>query len=407
MGTWTFPVREGETLAPRPGLEAPASAPICHRPAAEPGAAMSRFEVREISPDDAVGLRELIRLPREVSRNDPFFSPLSESKVLAELRNPLPGVRQRILAVFEKGRLTARLAARLTPPAEGSGPAPIGILGFFEAFDRPEAVAALLGMATGWLRDQEAARVVGPIDGDTWHRYRWNVGPWDRPPFLMEPWNPPYYARLFEKSGFRPTEEYSSRRIEDVGASAEAIREKHVLAERAGYRFRGTDRGPLTVELRRIHEASLACFRGNPFYSDIPADRFLALYDGAERLIEPELLQIAEAPDGSLAGFLFSLPDRERAVRFLARHPGPIGKLGFAALRHSVGAVNYKTLAVVPDHRRSGLGGALLYLAYRAALGRGWRSANHCLIREGNVSERYGRDQGAIFRRYVLFEQGG
>ncbi len=73
----------------------------------------------------------------------------------------------------------------------------LGLIGFFEAANEPEPVRELLREAASWLRAQGAKQVVGPMDGDTWHRYRVNAGPFDEPPFLLEPVNPPYYRDLW------------------------------------------------------------------------------------------------------------------------------------------------------------------------------------------------------------------
>jgi GNAT superfamily N-acetyltransferase len=275
------------------------------------------------------------------------------------------------LVAFRDGRPVARVAAIVR---DGDG-----LLGWFEARDDQEAVRELLLAAVSWLRQRGAAAIVGPMDGDTWHRYRINAGPFDLPPFLLEPVNPPYYARLWESAGFTVIESYSSKRIDDVGPLAARLaptRERLLLR---GYRFRTIDPARLSEELGLVYELSLEIFRANAFYSDISRDDFLKLYEGIERLLVPELVWFASDADGNDAGFIFAYPDT------------------------AAGVVNYKTIGVTDAYRRTGLASALQSCAYDAALARGLRIANHCLMREGNASQSLDGSTGYPFRRYLLY----
>lgn len=307
-------------------------------------------------------LEAFLRLPERVYAGDPFYIPTRREDVLATLRGA-----QKFWVALEGGEPVARVAAWRSPS--------LGILGLFEALDgHPEAVAKLFREAAGWL-DRET--VVGPMDGDTWHRYRVNVGPFDEPPFLGEPYNPPYYEALWTANGFSVLERYSSKRV-DPAAVVVFLEDKRNTALAAGYRLRSLDRGRFRDELRTIYELSRRIFDRNFLYSEISEDDFLRLYDGAERLIDPELVLFAHAPDGEPAGFLFAYPDRG-------------------------GAVDFKTLGVLPGHRRSGVAAALFYEGHRRAAEKGFRIANHCLFKEGNPSGDLDGGAGSLLRTYHLY----
>lgn len=266
----------------------------------------------------------------------------------------------------------ARVAARLSGE--------LGMLGFFEASNEPDAVRGLLHDAARWLRDHGARRVIGPIDGDTWHRYRVNVGPFDTPQFLLEPWNPEYYAALWESAGFTVAESYSSKRVDDVASLAVELAPMQDRAASRGYRLRPIDPRRLRDELALIWDISRAIFRDNAFYAGISLDEFLGLYDGIERLLVPELVLFAESAEGETAGFLFAYPD-----------PAPR-------------VVDYKTIGVLPQHRRGYVGWAMLHRVYTAALAMGRDVAYHCLMRDGNPSQSMDSGHATTFRRYLLYE---
>ncbi len=255
----------------------------------------------------------------------------------------------------------------------------LGMIGFFEAENEPDAVGSMLREGAAYLRKQGARRVVGPMDLDTWHRYRVNAGPFEEPPFLLEPVNPPYYDALWRDAGAAVEERYSSKRVQDVAPLVEQLAPMHERAVRRGYRLRPFNVDRIDDELTLVWKLSLEIFRGNPFYFDISLDAFLKLYAGIERLLVPELVLFAETAAGEPVGFLFAYPDTAAHI------------------------VDYKTIGVVPAHRRGYLGWALIHRAYTGALALGRPVANHCLMHESNASQSMDAGHGVTFREYYLY----
>lgn len=352
--------------------------------------------------------RHFFALPRRIYRGDArYLAPLRAAEHASLDRQDFNG-RQRVLLAFEDGEPIARVVARVSPQLRDDGGNPLGLLGFFDAFERPETVRALLGEAVAWLRRQGAGEIAGPMDGDTWHRYRFSLGPGDDRPFLMEPYNPPYYPKLWERSGFVPLEDYYSKQVEDLAAVAARMRPRLEGALAAGFRFEALRLDRFDSELDRFYRLSTAIFRGNFLYSEISAARFADLYRGSRRLLDPDFVTFAVAPDGADAGFLFGFPDRFDAVAALGGRKGPWAALRFlAARRRPVDTVNLKSLGVVAEHRRSHLASALMAHGYRTALRKGYRRANLCLIQGENPSGRLDAGLGRLLRRYRLYRLGG
>ena len=305
------------------------------------------------------------------------MSAISEDREAFLALGPAPGLDrpryadgQRLFVVMEGLQAVARCVARLREDG-------IGTIGFFEAANDPDAAPRILHEAARWLRGRGATSVIGPMDGDTWHRYRFNLGPYEEPPFLLEPVNPTYYDTLWRSAGFTTIESYSSKRVADVQPMLGKLAAMEARAAERGYRVRMIDPARIAEELTIIWRLSLEIFRGNRFYSDIALDEFLALYEGIERLLVPELVLFAETADGEPVGFFFAYPDTQEGV------------------------VNYKTIGVKPDHRRGGVGWAMVHRAYTAAVAMGRPAANHCLMHDDNASQSMG--DGVTFRNYSLY----
>jgi GNAT superfamily N-acetyltransferase len=352
------------------------------------------------------GLDAFLDLPSEVYRGDPWYNAPTRKDVLASLfRLDFAGA-QRIWVAMEEGQPRARIVARRSPTLRDSAGLPYGMLGFFEAMPETEAAAGrLFEEAVRWLRQAGAGEILGPMDGDTWHKHRLSVGPWDDPPFLLEPYNPRYYPALWESNGFTVLERYASKRVEPELAAAH-LEPKRQAALAAGYRLRRIEPRRFQDELRRIYALSRAIFARNFLYTDIPEEEFLSLYAGARNLIDPDFVWIAEAPSGEDAGFLFAFPDRFQAVAAMHGRRDPFALVRFLLHRQQVDAVSFKTIGVMPAHRKSGLGAALMGQGHRVAVEKGYRAANHCLFREGNPSGEMDGGTGRVMRQYHLYRLG-
>lgn len=348
-------------------------------------------------------LETFLGLPSEVYRGDPHYIAPTHKDVLASLFRPDFTGAQKAWVALDGGRPSARIVARRSPTLRDENGLPFGMLGFFEALPGSEtAVARLFEESIAWLRETGAGAVIGPMDGDTWHKHRLNVGPWDDPPFLLEPWNPPYYPALWESHGFTVLERYLSKRVE-AGLVADFLEPKRQAALAAGYRLRRLDPSRFREELRAIYSISVRIFARNFLYTDIPEEGFFALYAGARSLLDPDLVWFAQSPAGEDVGFLFAFPDRFRAVAAMRGRRDPLALLRFFLHRNEADAVNMKTVGVLPEHRRAGLGAALMGQGHRIAHEKGYRFANHCLFREGNPSGEMDGGTGRVMRKYHLY----
>ena len=289
--------------------------------------------------------------------------------------------RQTVWLASDGGRGVARVVARLSPTLTDDEGRPVGMLGFFEAMNNHGAVHSLFVAAVTWLRAHQAGLIVGPMDGDTWHRYRLNLGPFDMPPFPLEPYNPPFYAALWEAAGFAPLEEYHSKCVKDPAAAAEALAPFQQRALRQGGELRRLDRKRFTEELRLIYELSLRIFAGNFLYTAIPWPEFHQMYAPIELGLDADFIWFSRDATGHDVGLVFGYPGEH-------------------------GSVNVKTLGVVPERRGTGLAAALMQRFYVMAVQKGYKCVNLCLIRQGNPAESLDAGLGQPLRRYRLYRYG-
>ncbi|CAN5847066.1 MAG: GNAT family N-acetyltransferase [Gemmatimonadetes bacterium] len=290
----------------------------------------------------------------------------------------------RTMLAFRGEEVVARLAMGTRDDFAGAQ-GRTGYVGWYEASDR-EAGVALLRRALEELFAEGAKRVVGPLNGTTWHRYRLVIPdsegrklPGDVP-FLSEPGNPIEYPLHFESAGFEPHLEYESRIIREPQRDPEVF-QAAVRLDSLGVTIRGIDMDRFEEELVALHQLSVIAFAENPYFSPIGLDEFTAMNRAVRPLVDPALVRLAWGLDGELLGFVFAFMDP------LATGPRVI----------------LKTLVSHPDARAMGLGGLLTDAINRAAAERG-ASVIHALMQASNFSTRISsRRDSELFRRYRLY----
>jgi len=300
-----------------------------------------------------------------------------------------PSLATELLVGWRADRPVARCSVALAHELHGA-PGASGLVGHYEALDAAAGVA-LLARAAAILTARGAARVLGPMDGDTWHRYRLALrsrpdDPVQDPPFFLgEPRNPLDYPDHFEAAGFTPAAYYETRIDRGVASATPAGPFPSRLAEH-GLHLRNLEVARFDDELRALHSLSVVAFARNPYYVPIDLPGFLALYRSLAPLVDPRFVLMVEHPDRGLVGFLFAYPDR----------PG----------REAAGPrwLIAKTIATDPALQGLGLMGYLFDRMRDDARAAGFEAVLHALMEQSNVSERLSRRHGGVlYRRYALY----
>lgn len=272
------------------------------------------------------------------------------------------------MATLDRGNASCRLYF----DAPGWNDQPTCAIGAFTCVTQEDG-AALLEEAAAAARARGIEALIGPMDGDTWHRYRvvtWSDG---SRPFLLEPVSGPHDLGAFEQAGFEPVSHYIS-----TGAPiADVIGEEQPAVP--GLSIAAWDGRDANRFLGRLYQMSAASFARNAFYKPITEADFRALYEPIVPLLDPELILFARAADGNIAGYLFAIGEP----------PATDGSRRLIVKTYASGV--------------KGCGRWLLDTIHRRASGRGFTHVVHALMHVDNISAgRSARTGARVFRRYAL-----
>ena len=229
--------------------------------------------------------------------------------------------------------------------------------------------------------------ITGPLDGNTWQKYRFVVEN-NENPFFMEPHNPLEWPEIFMSSGYEVIAEYYSLKVtepEKKNRVSEKIKKINFYSD---LEIKAVDKENFDKYINEIYDISIKAFRNNFLYSEISRDEFLSSYLKIKNLIDCDLVFIAYKA-GVPAGFVFGIPDYNEG-----------------ADGHRIKTAILKTLAVNPEYHNFGLGSVLTEEFHKAAAAKGYENVIHALIYKDNMSKKISEKYGEIMRKYHLYGMG-
>lgn len=337
-------------------------------------------------------------------RGDPGWTAPFWSDVEAELSAAHPFLQHGRARFFlaEDGR--ARALASIDEGCAGRG-----AIGEFEMLDEG-AGEAVLEAARAWLRDQGAARVVGPMSWSIWYRYRFREDDFQRPSFLGEPYNPESYPQFFRAQGFELKQEYESvGLLRPTVGDGRAGLEARLLArsERLGVRIRDFAAADFEADMRSLYEIIVASYAIFPEFTRISWEEFFQRFSPLRRLLRPGLASIAEDASGESLGFLFAFPDLGERLRAMGGAEGWRGALRYLwAARRRTRRFLVLFCGLRPEWERRGLSAVFSQRLNQAALASGYLERVHCLMacNKGHYWERW-QGEARWRTKYGLYEQ--
>lgn len=260
----------------------------------------------------------------------------------------------------------------------------LGLVGHYAALS-DDAAAALLATACDRLREQGCTRAVGPLDGNTWRRYRFVIERGTEPMFFLDIDQPDAWPRQFVDAGFYELARYTSSINPDLGRRHEREAEWAGRVRDQGITLRPLDTARAERDLKNVFAVSSAAFAQNFLYTPIDEESFLRMYRSMIARVRPELVLLAER-GADTVGFVFCVPDLLQEQR-----PGGID------------TVVLKSFAVHPQAMKCGLGSHLAASAQRAAQELGYRRLIYAFMHEANPSVLISAHFGPAIRQYALY----
>lgn len=319
--------------------------------------------IREV--ETARDRRAFVRFPWSIYRDDPLWVPpllIDVATRLNRRKNPffLHSDAQLFLA-WRGGRVVGRIAAienRRHRQIHGDD---VGFFGWFESERDPEVASALFARAESWLLERGCDAMRGPASFSLNDECGLLVEGFHRPPALMTPWNPPWYAELVEGCGFEKVMDLHSFRMPVDDFDVERIgRFAELIGRRENVTIRNFDRRDFRREVERVMAIYNQAWEDNWGFVPMTDAELEHMAKALKPLLEPRLVAFAEV-DGEPIGFSLVVPDVNPLIK---RIDGRLLPFGFWTLMRGVRrtpGIRLMAMGVVRAFHRKGID-SLLYL---------------------------------------------
>ncbi len=354
---------------------------------------------------------DFIELPWQIYKYDPLWAPPLKShlrRLLDPSKHPFWKFSERELYLARRGSETVgRIAGIVDGNYNQYHNEKMGVWGFFECQDDPEAATGLFQAVESWVREKGMTFLRGPLNPSMNYECGMLIDGFGQAPTIMMTYNPPYYIDLIEAEGYKKEKDLISIRFEESDQPSQRL-------ERLARRIRRTNRmtiRPLNMknlaeEMKLINEIFRECWAGNWGFVPMTDDELAESVRDLPKIADPELIFFPYYEDEP-AGVAMMLPDANPLLRRLDGKLGLLGLLKIAFYRKEITGVRGVLFGIKDRYQRFGVSIVCWDYAYHK-----WREKGYKYCELGwNLEDNQGINQfdlatgGRVNKRYRIYRK--
>lgn len=375
----------------------------------------SHAEIEIIPVHSKKDYKDFIGLPYRLYKDDPhWIAPLYVER--AEVLNPKknPYYEHALVQLFlakRKGKVVGRISAQIDFEYEKLYKSRLGQFGFFECENNAEISNALFESAENFLKENGAHRIQGPYNFSINEECGLLIDGFQEALMTLMPYNPPYYAELIEKRGYKKVKDLYAWKYLIGEVSKEALEVSEQLKHYPGLQVRSINMNDLENDLQKIIEILNSAWSENWGFVPFTPSEIHKMAKDFKLIAKEDGVIIAEI-EGNPIAMCVTLPNLYEAIHDLK---GRLFPFGFLKLLWRTKKMHYQSgrlllLGVKKEFRSSVLGGLsiLLYAEiHKRALAGGMKWGELSWTLEDNKSVNTGIEfmGGKRYKTYRLFEK--
>lgn len=346
-----------------------------------------------VSADD---MKKFIKLPWKIYRGDPNWVPPLISDVRTSLdpdKNPaLNKIIRELFLAYHDDQPVGRIYAGIDTNLNSKKNMNMAFFSMFECINDYDVAEALLDTAAQWAKKNGAEFICGPCavngtDGD--ENKGLLVDCFDRPPVLMNSYNPAYYVDFIERYGFvKDYDVFAYYLDKDVLFKKDPSKVIEYAQKRYGFRVDTLNLNNLEEEVKALKQVMDKAMPEE--WPDLVPPTLEEVRDMAKRLkplADPDLIPIARCGDQAV-GFAIALPDYNEVLRRLNGRITPLGAIKYIWYKRKIKFIRVFVMFVVPEFRSKGVSFAIYHTIFKNAARKGYLAGEASTIGETNVRMR-------------------
>lgn len=356
-----------------------------------------------------------IKLPwRIYKRNKYWVPPLIKDlkETLDREKNPtLSKIDFELFLAYADGKPVGRIMVAIDNNLNREKGGSKGYFSLFETVEDYDVASLLLDTAAQWLKERNISVMRGPVsptgtDGDEYRGLL--IDCFDRPPVLMNSYNPPYYKKFLESFGFEKDFDLFAYHL-DSSVIFSKDPAKAIEYAQKKYNFRVETLDVKNID-REIHDLKHVLDLAVPYeWPDLVAPSLEEVKEMARKLLpvaDPDIIVIARSGDEPI-GFGIALPDYNQVLIHLNGRITPLAAVKYLWYKRKINCARFFVMFVVPAFRKKGVSYAIYYQTFLNGTKKGYIYGEGSTIGETNLRMRNDIENfgGQHYKTYRIYKK--
>ncbi len=362
-------------------------------------------------------LRQVVTFPFELYRSNPHWAPPligDRIKHLDARHNPFfEHAEMQLFRAVRDGRTVGTIAAIADRMHQEVWQEPVGFFGVFEVIQDYEVAEALFDAASAWLAKRGLNVMRGPMNLNVNDECGLLLDAFDELPYIMMPYNKPYYQEFIERYGFAKAKDMYAFEIEVYRFGPEAgeiparlARLAHIAETRYRVRVRPVNMRDIMGDVNLVKPIYRQAWAKNWGAVPMSDAEFEYLAEHLKTVVDPDLTYLAFIDDEPVGCFV-TLPNYNEILHHANGRLFPLGWAKLLWHKRNIRTVRVLIMGVLQEHQLKGIEALFYQRACESAYAQGIRKGEMSWILEDNFKVMRGIERmgGEISRTYRIYDK--
>ncbi len=290
---------------------------------------------------------------------EPWVPPLrmDQKKLINPKKNPFFNNAEMAMFMAEKdGKDVGRIAAIVDHRFNKYHGSKTGHFGFFECINHQHTADLLFRVASDWLKDKGMTEVIGPASPSMMDTIGVLIQGFDKEPYVMMPYNFPYYDQLIKNAGFSKEMDMYAYIVDQSTVSVDRMERAMDIVKRRmpDLNIRPVNLGKMKDEIQIVRNIYNKAWKDNWGFIPLTKEEFAAAGKDLKMIIDPDYAHVAEIK-GKPVAFSIGIPNINEILKDMNGKLFPFGFLKLLFKKKKVRGLRTALMGVLPEYQGKGI----------------------------------------------------
>lgn len=314
-----------------------------------------------------------------------YISDLKSNLIRLLTKDPFWQNNERALfLLYEDNALIGRICALTNKAHNKHWQDKTGFFGFFDCINDTKAANYLFSAASAWLNKKGCDIMRGPVNPSTNHTCGVLLDNFDKDPFIMMPYNFPYYDELIKSCNFEKVKDLVA--FERTDKEEMSTRMQKIIArlkKNKDIKFRKVNLKKFDEEVDKVCNIYNVSWAENWGFVPISEAEIKQTAKELRTIIKTEMTTICEVNE-EVAAFAICVPNFNRVLKEWQQNKGLAKIIKAAKAYFKMDDCRMLMLGVHPNHRGRGLELLVVNEIIENCIKKGWHKAELSWLLEDN-----------------------